>query len=127
MKNRVWFILTICFMTIILGSIVTVNAFTTTSSSGSSADSAKDNEWAYRAITGTRYVIRVDGEDLSGSKESWYYWMNHVQFYKRENAKNGNYYYDDNYNVERANAKVSEETSRWKKIHERATLFWNLV
>lgn len=74
---------------IIFISLILATIFSTMSFAGSSFDtfpggSTRDPEaaspyaWAFRPVTGTRYVFRVNGEDIGGD-ESQNYYINHVR------------------------------------------------
>lgn len=74
---------------IIFISLILATIFSTMSFAGSSFDtfpggSTKDPNaaepvaWAFRPVTGTRYVFRVNGEDIGGD-ESQNYYINHVR------------------------------------------------
>lgn len=77
-------------LNIISISLILVNILATISFAGNTFDTfpaisndtkvnkASENAWGYVPITGTRYVFRVDGEDIGGD-ESQNYYINHVR------------------------------------------------
>lgn len=74
----------IIFISLILATILSTMSFAGSSfdtfPGGSTRDpnTAKPGAWAYRPVTGTRYVFRVNGEDIGGD-ESQNYYINHVR------------------------------------------------
>lgn len=82
--------------------VVYANSYDTQLPVGTSAGSASGSEIAYRPITGTRYVFRINGEDIGstsvGGLGSQNYFVNHVRN-TTVDSDGMNYY----------NASVSEE------------------
>lgn len=74
----------IIFISLILATILNTMSFAGSSfdtfPGGSTKDpnAAKPGAWAFRPVTGTRYVFRVNGEDIGGD-ESQNYYINHVR------------------------------------------------
>lgn len=80
-------------------------SFSTLVNTGGSTSSASSSDMAWAPVTGTRYAIRINGEDIGsttvGGKGVENYWVNHV----RDTTKNGLDYYNPSASEEKEGVK----------------------